>query len=416
MKLDRVVAVKIPRKGQLDREETEKFLREARAAAQLQHPGIVSVHEVGIEGQTVYIVSDFIQGLSLEKWLAGQRPTSRQAAALGIRIAEALHHAHEHGVIHRDLKPGNIMIDTAGKPHVMDFGLAKCEAGEITMTVEGQIMGTPAYMSPEQAKGEGHRVDRRTDVYSLGAVLFELLTGERPFRGNVRMLLKQVVEDEPPSLRKLEARVPRDLETITLKCMEKDPAHRYATAHEAADDLRHYLAGEPIHARPASRPERLWRWCNRQPVVAGLASAIVLLLLLGTAVSSYFAITATVQRNRADVKAAEAQAEKKNALAEKSKAQVAERESQSQRLTAETEKRKSQRQLALSCIDRGVDELRAWRRFQGPCAARPGVPRGGRREQRRPPPQRLFAAGGLGTDKRTSTHARRRRKARGLQP
>ena len=284
--------MKIPRKGQLDREETEKFLREARAAAQLQHPGIVGVHEVGIEGETVYIVSDFIEGLSLDKWLEGQRPTPRKAAELCIKIAEALHHAHEKGVIHRDLKPGNIMFDAAGETHVMDFGLAKREAGEITMTVEGQIMGTPAYMSPEQAKGEGHRVDRRTDVYSLGAVLFELLTGERPFRGNVRMLLKQVIEDEAPSLRKLDARVPRDLETICLKCLQKEPRRRYPTAQELVDELRRYLDGKPIRARRIGRAARAWRWCKRYPVLTTMGLALLIALASGTAISTYFGIAA----------------------------------------------------------------------------------------------------------------------------
>ena len=304
--LDRTVAIKIPRKGQLSPEEAEKFVREARAAAQLQHPGIVSVYEVGRESETLYIVSEFVEGLSLADWLTGQRPTYREVAELCIKIADALHHAHEHGVVHRNLKPSNVMLDRAGEPHVMDFGLAKREAGEITMTVEGQIMGTPAYMSPEQAKGEGHTADRRSDVYSLGVVLFELTTGERPFRGNVRMLLVQVAGDEPPSPRKLDGRIPRDLETICLKCLEKDPTRRYQTAAEVAAELRRFLRGEPTVARPIGRPARLWRWCKRQPLVASLAAAIVLSLLLGMGVSSYFAITATAQRNRADENAAKA--------------------------------------------------------------------------------------------------------------
>src|SRR5262249_26233273 len=152
--------------------------------------------------------------------------------------------------IHRDIKPSNILLDDAGRPHIMDFGLAKREAGEIPLTQEGDVLGTPAYMAPEQARGEGHRVDARSDVYSLGVVLYELLTGRLPFRGHSRMLLRQVLEEEPQAPRRLNEAVPRDLETICLHCLDKEPRRRYPTAQALADDLRRFLAGEPIRARP----------------------------------------------------------------------------------------------------------------------------------------------------------------------
>lgn len=275
--LDRTVAVKLPRVSTAGDKHLQQFLHEARAAAQLKHPNIVAVHEVGTEDGHNYIVSDFIEGVSLSSWLTGRRPTAKETASLCQRLAMGLHHAHEGGVIHRDLKPGNVMLDNSLQPHIMDFGLAKREAAEVSMTVEGKVIGTPAFMSPEQARGEAGRVDRRTDIYSLGVIMFQMLTGELPFRGDLRMLVHQIINDEAPTPRSLNASIPRDLDTICTKCLQKSPDDRYATADDVANELDRFLNGTPIVARPISSFARSVRWCRRNAILS-LAASIALIL------------------------------------------------------------------------------------------------------------------------------------------
>ncbi len=289
------MAIKLPHNQHLSGEEAGFFVREARSAAQLNHPNIVTVFEVGRHEETVYIVSEFVDGLPLSDWAKHYQPDPRQAAQIVIKIARALQHAHDRGVVHRDMKPGNIVMDAAGDPHITDFGLAKREGADVTIAATGQVLGTPAYMAPEQVR-DGHSADHRSDVYSVGVIFYELLTTARPFKGGKRLLLHQVLHDDPRPPRSVNRTVPKDLETVCLKAMAKKPEERYLTAGELADDLDRFLAGKPVQARRISPPIRLVRWSRRRPTVA----ATVLLSLLIVALLPL----AVMQRRPADSRTA----------------------------------------------------------------------------------------------------------------
>ncbi len=302
LSLNRVVAVKMILAGQLATQaEHDRFHAEAEAAALLDHPNIVPVFEVGEHEGQHYFSMGYVEGSSLAARLAKGPLAPKEAAELVATVAEAVEYAHRQGVIHRDLKPSNILIDCAGRPRVTDFGLAKRVDSGGDLTATGQVLGTPSYMPPEQAAGHIHAVGPAADVYALGAVLYAALTGRPPFQAATSLeTLKQVIEREPVPLRQLNSAVPRDLETIVLKCLEKAVPRRYASAQALAEDLRRYLEGRPIFARPVSRWEHAWRWCRRQPVVAGLSAAAVILTVLVAVTSTvgYLRVLAA-QRQRA---------------------------------------------------------------------------------------------------------------------
>ncbi len=285
--LKRLVALKLIRSGKhAGRSERARFRSEAEAAARLQHPAIVQIHDVGEHEGCPYLCLEYVDGGSLEKKIGGTPQPPLWAAQLIEMLARAVHYAHEHGIVHRDLKPGNVLLADDGMPKIADFGLAKLVDADAVQaqTQTGAILGTASYMAPEQASGEIRAIARETDVYALGAILYELLTGRPPFKGGSMMeTLEQVRTREPVSPTQLQPKVHRDLETICLKCLRKEPPRRYRTAEELADDLKRFVNREPILARPVGLIERTWRWCRRRPLVAGLVGTLILVLAGGLA-------------------------------------------------------------------------------------------------------------------------------------
>jgi len=303
--------------------------------ARLQHPNIVQVYEVGERDGLPFFSLEYCAGGSLAQRLDGTPFTAREAAILIETLARAMQAAHEQGIIHRDLKPANILLGSASIPKITDFGLAKKLDESAVLTQSGVVMGTPSYMAPEQALGKSRELGPATDIYALGTILYELLTGRPPFKAASPMeTMLQVASDEPVPPSRLQSKLPVDLETICLKCLEKSPGRRYPTALALADDLRRYLNGEPIDARPAGWKERTWKWARRRPAAAALVVVSVLGLLTMLAGTLYF----TVQLGR----------ERNAALAQKVKAEDNEAEArrQEQEVARQKETADKQRQFA----------------------------------------------------------------------
>jgi serine/threonine protein kinase/WD40 repeat protein len=281
----RLVALKVLHGSALtSRDAFDRLRIEAQAVGRLDHPNIVSLHEVGRDGGLPFISLRYFERGSLAQALAEKRFTPREAAQLISIAARAVHHAHQRGVLHRDLKPSNLLLDEEGRPHITDFGLAKLADGDTSLTLSTSVLGTPAYMAPEQAAGFAKIASIPADLYSLGAILFEMLTGRPPFLGQTALeVLRQVADDEPPRPRSLNPKLHRDLEAICLHCLEKEPEKRYSSAATFADDLDHWLRYEPITIRPATSLGRGLKWVRRRPLVAALAASVIFALLAGIA-------------------------------------------------------------------------------------------------------------------------------------
>jgi len=308
-RLNRTVALKMILSGQFaSPDQVKRFYTEAEAAAQLEHSGIVPIHEIGEHDGRHFFSMAYVDGQSLQARLKSGPLSPREASQIVKAIAEAVHFAHQKGIVHRDLKPQNILLDQLGAPKITDFGLAKRLDSAEGLTTTGDVLGTPNYMAPEQASGKIHELGPLVDVYALGAILYATLTGRPPFQAaTLPETLRQVIEQEPAPPSLLNRATPHDLETICLKCLQKEPARRYASASSLADDVGRYLRGEAIHARPVSRLERSVRWCRRNPVVASLVSAIALFLVATSIISPIVALRmselATDAKNKAESEA-----------------------------------------------------------------------------------------------------------------
>jgi serine/threonine protein kinase len=303
--LNRTVALKMVLSGAHARpSDLARFRAEAEAVAALQHPNVVHIHEVGQRDGLPYLSLEFVGGGNLGQKLDGTPWAESDAARLMQTVARAIHEAHQRGIVHRDLKPGNVLLTADGTPKVTDFGLAKRLDESDGPTVSGTILGTPSYMAPEQAGGSSREITPACDVYALGAILYELLTGRPPFRAAAPMdTVLQVLHEEPVAPRMLNSKISRDLETICLKCLRKDRAARYATALELAEDLRRFLAQEPIVARPIGRLEQLWRWCHRNPYRAALIGVMLWALIAGIGMG--FWVNEMLRRDLAETEAAQ---------------------------------------------------------------------------------------------------------------
>jgi WD40 repeat protein len=368
--LNRPVALKMILSGQIAGEaEIQRFRAEAEAAAGLDHPNIVPIYEVGEHQGQNYFSMKLIDGGSLAREIGRLKDDPRAAARLMASVARAVHHAHQRGILHRDLKPANILLDRRGEPHVTDFGLARQLASDSGLTRSGVIMGTPSYMPPEQASGAKGAVTIASDVYGLGAIFYELLTGRPPFRGeSVAETLLQVLEHEPERPRAVNPELDRDLETICLKCLEKDARRRYESAEALAEELERWLAGEPIVARPVGTAERAWKWARRRPAIAAMLATLVVVSTVGLGGILWQWREAVGARGiaqsratAADLAAEAAQAAQAKETVARKAAQKAERKEAAQRKAAETaqkqeaeEKRKAQleRDAKIAALER----------------------------------------------------------------